>query len=326
VKTVHRSFSRQVIPVPVLPGRCERRYGIRFRVADGVSKEILMNVPTEEALLAAMRSAAPAAGQAALWWLGQHSFVLRLGTATVYIDPYLTDNPRRRVRPLLAAAAVTNADLIIGTHDHSDHIDRPAWPILAQASPKAVFVVPELVRTQLIADLGLPAERVRGLDDGGMLELCGLRLHGLPAAHELLEPDPITGGFRFLGVVIEAEGCAIYHAGDSCIYEGMQARLRAFRLAAALLPINGRDAERLARNCIGNMTFQEAADLAGAIRPGLTVCAHFDMFMGNLEDPRKFADYMRVKYPDLAALIPEYGTRIDVPPAPGHGAIVHGRA
>lgn len=276
-----------------------------------------MNTPTGEALLAAIRGTSPKAGHAALWWLGQQSFVLRLGTATVYIDPYLTDNPKRRVRPLLAAAAVTNADIIIGTHDHSDHIDRPIWPVLAQASPGSVFVVPELLRTTLITDLGLPAARVYGLDDGRVLELCGLRLHGLPAAHELLEPDPVTGGYRFLGVVLEAGGCTVYHAGDSCVYEGMQERLRAFGLAAALLPINGRDAERLARHCIGNMTFQEAADLAGAIRPGVTVCTHFDMFMGNLEDPRSFADYMRVKYPDLNAVIPEYGTRIEVPPRRG---------
>jgi L-ascorbate metabolism protein UlaG (beta-lactamase superfamily) len=271
-----------------------------------------MQYPMGEALLGAIKGTVPAAGRAVLWWLGQHSFVLRLGAATVYIDPYLTDNPRRRVRPLLDAAAVTNADIIIGTHDHSDHIDRPVWPLLAQASPQAVFVVPELLRTALTADLGLPAARVRGLDDGRVLELCGLRLHGLPAAHELLEPDPLSGGYRALGVVIEGGGCSVYHAGDTCIYEGMQERLRAFRLAAALLPINGRDAERLARNCIGNMTFQEAADLAGAIRPGVTLCAHFDMFMGNMEDPRKFADYMRVKYPDLTTVIPEYGIGIEV--------------
>ncbi len=271
-----------------------------------------MHYSTGEALAQDIRATVPRPGQAVLWWLGQHSFVVKLGIATVYVDPYLTDNPKRRVRPLLMPEMVTDADLVIGTHDHSDHIDRPVWPLLAKASPRAVFVVPEALRAKLMTDLGLPAGRCAGLDAGMTLNLCGLRVHGLPAAHELLDPDPATGQFRFLGVVLEAGGCAIYHAGDSCIYEGMQDRLRAFRLAAALLPINGRDAERLARNCIGNMTFQEAADLAGAVRPGLTVCTHFDMFLGNMEDPRRFTDYMRVKYPGLRAVIPEYGTAIEV--------------
>lgn len=274
-----------------------------------------MEYPSGEVLAQSIRAARPAAGRALLWWLGQHSFVVRLGSATIYIDPYLTDNPKRRVRPLLAPELVTDADLIIGTHDHSDHIDRPIWPTLAKASPQARFVVPEILRAGLMTDLALPGERVLGLDDGVVLDLCGVRIHGLPAAHELLAPDPVSGQYRTLGVVLEAGGCAIYHAGDTCLYEGLHDSLRAFRLAAALLPINGRDAERLARNCIGNMTFQEAVDLAGAVRPGLTVCTHFDMFLGNLEDPRKFSDYMRVKYPGLRALVPEYGTVIEVPVA-----------
>ena len=273
-----------------------------------------MQYPAGQALLDCIRGTVPGPGRAALWWLGQHSFVVRIGSATVYLDPYLSDNPRRRVKPLLTPERVTNADLIVGTHDHSDHIDRPIWPALAKASPQALFVVPERLRAALTADLGLPAERVLGLDAGVVLERCGIRVHGLPAAHELLDRDPVSGLHRYLGVVLEAPGCALYHSGDCCIYEGMQDRLRAFKLAAALLPINGRDAERLARNCIGNMTFQEAADLAGAIRPGVTVCAHFDMFLGNMEDPRRFTDYMRVKYPDLPALIPEYGVCIEVPP------------
>ncbi|MGA2618579.1 MAG: hypothetical protein ABSF26_13280 [Thermoguttaceae bacterium] len=96
---------------------------------------------------------------------------------------------------------------------------------------------------------------------------------------------------------------------DTCLYEGMQAGLRRWPLDLALLPINGRDAKRLAANCIGNMTYQEAADLAGAIRPGLTVPTHFDMFATNCEDPQLFVDYMRIKYPRLATRVLRHGQR-----------------
>jgi len=89
----------------------------------------------------------------------------------------------------------------------------------------------------------------------------------------------------------------------------MQARRRLWPLDLALLPINGRDARRLAANCIGNMTYQEAADLAGAIRPGLTIPTHFDMFADNGENPQLFVDYMRVKYPRLATRVPRHGQR-----------------
>ena len=68
--------------------------------------------------------------------------------------------------------------------------------------------------------------------------------------------------------------------------------------AAELLPINGRDGVRYRSNCIGNMTFQEAADLAGEVGTVLVIPGHFDMFAHNGEDPAKFEDYLAAKYPD----------------------------
>src|SRR5512141_3409900 len=88
-------------------------------------------------------------GELAFWWLGQHSFVVKLGSTVIYLDPFLTDLKDRQVRPLLRPQQLTNAHWILGSHDHLDHIDRPVWPALAQASAEAYFVVPELLRTRL---------------------------------------------------------------------------------------------------------------------------------------------------------------------------------
>ena len=90
-------------------------------------------------LLADIGACRLAAGECALWWLGQHSFVLKLGDIVVYLDPYLSDHPERRAPPLLRPEEITNADLILGTHDHDDHIDRAVWPALASASPAATW-------------------------------------------------------------------------------------------------------------------------------------------------------------------------------------------
>jgi len=64
-----------------------------------------------------------------------------------------------------------------------------------------------------------------------------------------------------------------------------------------LLPINGRDGARYRRDCIGNMTFQEAADLAGELRPRFVLPGHWDMFADNPGDPDAFSDYLDAKYP-----------------------------
>ena len=62
-----------------------------------------------------------------------------------------------------------------------------------------------------------------------------------------------------------------------------------------------------ARNCLGNMTFQEAVDLAGVLKPRLTVPGHYEMFANNSQDPVAFAGYMRLKYPELRYWIGEHG-------------------
>jgi len=83
-----------------------------------------------------------------------------------------------------------------------------------------------------------------------------------------------------------------------------------FKPDVMMLPINGRDAVRLESGCIGNLTYQEAADFAGYVQPRITIPGHFEMFAHNSEDPELFSEYMRVKYPDLDVLIPEHGARI----------------
>ena len=87
----------------------------------------------------------------------------------------------------------------------------------------------------------------------------------------------------------------------------MHSSLKRWKYDLAFLPINGRDAVRLKRGCIGNMTYQEAADLAGAIEPKLTVPGHFEMFEGNSVNPQPSIDYMAVKYPDQRCMIPRHG-------------------
>lgn len=267
---------------------------------------------TGTALVAAIDSAWSASGSLAAWWLGQHGFALKFATCLIYVDPFLSPLPGRTVPPLLNPTDVMNADFILGSHDHADHIDRAAWPSIAATSPRCRFVVPDLVRESVAADLRLPLERVVGLNDGQTLDLGSCRITGVAAAHEFLDRDGASGRYPYLGFVIEAGGCTVYHAGDTCIYEGMSTALRRWRFDAVFLPINGRDAKRLAAGCIGNMTYQEAADLAGTLRPRLTVPTHFEMFEMNSVDPQLFIDYMRVKYPDLDVQRPEHGSRLDV--------------
>lgn len=250
------------------------------------------------------------AGELAFWWLGQHSFILKIAGKILYLDVFLTDIPGRLVPPLLTPEQIIHADLFFGTHDHADHIDRPIWPIFAETSPQASFVVPEFLKDSLAKDLSIPDERFIVLDDGQTIEFEGLRISAIASAHEFLDRDEKTGHYPYLGFIIEADGLTVYHAGDTCIYEGMISKLSRWNFDLMMLPINGRDAERLRANLIGNMTFQEAVDLAGTLKTRYVVPAHYDMFNDNPGDPKAFVDYLGAKFPDVQAIIPDYGERV----------------
>lgn len=246
----------------------------------------------------------PGPGEFALAHLGQHSFLLRAGGKTIAFDPYLANDPNRLIPPLISPEEFTDVDVILGSHDHGDHIDRKSLAAMAKASPAALFVFPEAVIPSVTE---IPRGRMTGLNDGETVEIGGIRITGVAASHEFLDRDPATGLYPYLGFVVEAGGFTVYHAGDCCRYEGLLTKLSMWHFNLMLLPINGRDARRLKNNCIGNMTYQEAADLAGDLAPDLVIPAHYDMFDGNTENPQLFLDYMRVKYPNVSACLPPTG-------------------
>ena len=248
-----------------------------------------------EELLASIAAANPEAGEAVFWWLGQHTYILKLPSATMLIDPYLQDSPRRTKPPMLTPAQCADFDLVLCTHDHIDHIDPAAIPGIAAASD-CMFISPATTKERM-RSLDVPADRWVGANHRETLEVRGVTIMPIKAAHETFQ-ETDDGLFPFLGYVIAADGFRAYHAGDTLWWEGLQAELRAqLPIDVAFVPINGRDAARYNRQCWGNISFAEAADLVGPLRVGLAVPAHFDMFPNNTEDPTKFTEYMACKYP-----------------------------
>lgn len=246
-------------------------------------------------------------GSGAFWWLGQHSFVLKLGATIIYIDPYLEPNPARQTPPLVTPDEVTHADLVLCTHDHLDHIDPFAISGIARASARTVFVAPRPHGERMLS-LGVPESRLQLLNDGEELVAAGLRISAVRSKHEFF--DATAEGYPYLGYVVSGNGVCVYHSGDTLVYDGLATALRRWELDAAFLPINGRDAERYRSGCIGNMTYQEAVDLAGELRVGLAVPAHWDMFAGNSEDPQRFVAYLAAKFPDVPCWVGQPGVLV----------------
>jgi L-ascorbate 6-phosphate lactonase len=230
----------------------------------------------------------------AFWWLGQHSFIVKLDKTILLIDPFLGEMEGRNIPPLFAPEDATSVQLVCCTHDHADHICPTAVSGLAKAT-KATFIAPKAHEKRML-ELGVPASRLVLLNDGEDATVHNVKVNAIKASHEFFDKTP-EGFFPYLGYVLESSGKTIYHAGDTVWWEGLQTRLSKWSYDVAFVPINGRDAKRYKEGIIGNMTFQEAADLLGGLNVKLSVPDHYDMFDMNREDPKKFVDYVKVKYP-----------------------------
>jgi L-ascorbate metabolism protein UlaG (beta-lactamase superfamily) len=230
-----------------------------------------------------------------LWWLGQSGFLVQWQGRHLLLDPYLsdsltekyagTDKPHvRMTRRVIAPERLGFVEAATSSHNHTDHLDAETLGPLLRANPDLVLVIPEANRAFVAERLGTPPALPIGLDDGGEAEVAGFRIAAVPAAHEDIERDE-EGRCRQLGYVVRFGEWALYHSGDCVLYDGQIDRLRPFAIDLALLPINGRAAER---RVPGNFTGPEAAWLASAIGARLAIPCHYEMFEFNTAPPDAF--------------------------------------
>ncbi len=189
-------------------------------------------------------------------WLGHDSFRIDGDNAVIYIDPYkIADGPK--------------ADLVLITHDHSDH-----------ASPEDVAKI-RRSDTVIVAPLAAAAKfpgQVQTVKPGDKLDIKGISIEAVPAYNtsKFRSPGvpfhPRESGY--VGYVVTVKGTRIYHAGDTDAIPEM----KSVQCDVALLPVSG----------IYVMTAEEAATAAAMIHPGIVVPMHVGKGIGSLEDAERF--------------------------------------
>ncbi|MGZ5299244.1 MAG: MBL fold metallo-hydrolase [Actinomycetota bacterium] len=249
-------------------------------------------------------------GEAALSWFGQASFAAHGGGVTVLFDPFLSPYDGRLHDSPLAPEEAVGIDVVFCSHEHVDHLDVPSIGAIANASPGAVFVVPSPI-VDMVTEAGVPAGRVIGLQPDGPTDVGGVSVRAVPACHGVTMDDAygfgetLSGGLvRFLGFVVDIGGVRIYHAGDTIHFDGMEQTLAGLGIDVALLPINGRDAEREERGIVGNLDHREAAWLGSSIGAGVLVPMHYDLFARNLGFPGALVETVGREFPEVPVLIP----------------------
>jgi L-ascorbate 6-phosphate lactonase len=230
-----------------------------------------------------------------LTWIGQAGFLLRTAGTRLALDPFLSDHPDRRFPAPVGAGDLAGFELVLASHEHLDHLDGPGLRDLLGRDDRVRVVVPAPA-VPVAVEAGLPDDRLVPARPGEPLAAGDVTVHPVPALHGVHVTDAYSHGLpedgdqvRYLGYVLETPDGRVYHAGDTLRWPGQAELLRDLAVDVALLPINGRDAEREARDIVGNMDAAEALGLARDAGIASVVPMHYDLMDGNLGDPDELA-------------------------------------
>ncbi len=121
-------------------------------------------------------------------WIGHATVLLRIGGLNILTDPVfshrigiglglITAGPARHVAPALRVDQLPRLDLILLTHAHFDHLDRPSLDRLPEHTP--IITAPQT--SDLIADLGF--RDITELAWDRPMKMRGLQITARPARH-----------------------------------------------------------------------------------------------------------------------------------------------
>src|SRR5215218_5707728 len=169
---------------------------------------------------------------ATLTWLGHSAFRLDTpGGRRIYVDPFLTGNPKCPD----SEQTPERADIVAITHGHGDHVgdtasivERFGAQVVAQVELKA-----------WLGKQGVAVGDLPGINKGGSQEIDGIRFTLTNAFHSSSSEEGEYLG-EPCGIVIRLEnGTSVYFAGDTCVFGDMQLIGRLYSPDVAVLPIGG---------------------------------------------------------------------------------------
>ena len=235
-------------------------------------------------------------GSVAIFWLAQAGFAFKTPNGKViYTDPYLTDYVQRalpefglgfkRLMPKLIDVEDVEADYVISSHSHQDHLDIDALPGLLK-NPGTQFIgSPDCL--PFYEEVGVPKSRFTILHEEEILNLGEFSLTGIYADHGELAPEA-------LGLLLDFDGIRIWQVCDTAYRPEKWQDLFQSKVDILLPPING---------AFGNLNGVEAARLSHDVGAKVVIPCHFWMFAMHHGDPAEFLDACKEHAPEVEPML-----------------------
>lgn len=180
-------------------------------------------------------------GEMGVTFIGHSSFFIQMGGKNIVIDPnfarWLFILKRLR-QPGLRVRDLPPIDVVLVTHAHFDHLNRPSLRAIVRHTLRQSGVAPTLVVphhvSDLVSDLGFA--KIVDLDWWKRCTHDGLTITHVPSRHwgaRMLKDSQRGYG----GYVIQSDKHSVYHAGDTAYFAGFREIGERLSPELALLPI-----------------------------------------------------------------------------------------
>lgn len=156
-------------------------------------------------------------------WIGHSTVLMQFGGMNVITDPVFSQRafpvqwmgPRRVMDPALPIDALPPLDVILLSHNHYDHLDKPAAKRIARAHPRATWIVSLGLGAYL---RGWGAREIVELDWWQQTTINGLRVTATPARHFSARRLGDRNKSLWCGFALEMESMRAYFAGDTAYH------------------------------------------------------------------------------------------------------------
>ena len=161
-----------------------------------------------------------------LTWIGHATLLIQLDSVNILTDPQFSERaspvqfagPRRLNPPGLAFENLPPIDVVVISHDHYDHLDRPTVERLA-ATHKPLFLVP-LGLKAWFASIGI--ERVAELDWWDSQRVGAVTFTLTPVQHWCSRTPFDTNRRLWGGWALAGRERRVFFGGDTGYYEGFR--------------------------------------------------------------------------------------------------------
>ncbi len=215
------------------------------------------------------------AGEYALW-LGHASIWLRCANTSIIIDPVLGNIPMyKRLIPLPIPQEQLRADVILLTHAHYDHFDKPSVIKLLNNNPDTIIIAPTGFWRYLKGHIA--KEKYFELKWWESVTIGEVVFTLTPSKHWSKRTLFDTNKALWGGYIIQDAHHCIYHSGDTAMGDHFREIGERFEITEAFLPIGAYRPEVIMKDNHTNPP--EALEACSLLGAKILIPIHYGTFL-----------------------------------------------